>query len=147
MDTPTRLNRMLAREDTPAGNLLKQARWIKRLDNALQEVLPEALKSHCQTGNIRGSDLILITDAPVWSTRLRYLAPTFLKHLNQRFSLNLLQIKVKIRQPDSDPQPPPAPHRAALSAQTAQHLTQLADSLKDDALGAALRRLATRRNR
>lgn len=47
----------------------------------LRKILPPECLNHVEVANIRNQNLILITDSPVWTTRLRQLSPQILQFL------------------------------------------------------------------
>lgn len=128
----------------PAGvcaALLQQSQRLLRLTHTVQQYLPEPLNRHCLVANTQDDVLILITDSPVWSSRLRFHAPTLLRELQRRHALPFKSVRVKVN--------PPEPARQAvinerphLSIATATLLNEVASTLDDAGLSAALRRLA-----
>ncbi len=107
----------------------------------MQEHLPEPLNRHCTVANIHHDSLILLTDSPVWSSRLRFHAPALLRELERRHALHLTKVLVKISPPEQV-RPVAVSQKPSMSASTAGLLRQVASTLDDPALGAALRRLA-----
>ena len=71
------------------------------LDRALAGFLGEPLSLHCRLANISGTSVILHTDSPVWSARLRYQLPQILECLNQHYpEANLLRADVRVKLPE-----------------------------------------------
>ena len=121
--------------------LLQQSQRLLHLTRTLQEHLPEPLNRHCTVANIHNDSLVLLTDSPVWSSRLRFHAPALLRELERRHAVHLTSVRIRINPPEQVR--PAAPSRKPqMSATTADLLRQVASTLDDPALGAALRRLA-----
>jgi len=111
------------------------------LTRTLQEHLPEPLNRHCTVANIQNDSLVLLTDSPVWSSRLRFHAPALLRELERRHAMHLTKVLIRISPPEQA-RPVAVSHKPQMSATTAGLLRQVAASLSDPALGAALYRLA-----
>ncbi len=126
--------------------LLQQSQRLLLLTCTLQEHLPEPLNRHCTVANINNDSLVLLTDSPVWSSRLRFHAPAILRELERRHALRLGKILIKISPPEQS-RPVAVSHKPSMSATTAGLLRQVASTLDDSALGAALRRLAMNHKR
>lgn len=123
------------------AGVLEHSRLLSRLNHWLESHLPEPLNRHSQAVNVRDQTLILGASSPVWASRLRYLAPQLMPRLNRDISLNLLNMKVKVRPSVEQPVTTCRP-RAALSAQTAQLLLQVARDIDHPGLQTAMTRIA-----
>jgi len=62
---------------------LIQAKKLSRYTQLLQQILPIECRNHVEVANIRNQNLMLITDSPVWTTRLRQLSPQILQFLRE----------------------------------------------------------------
>jgi len=60
-----------------------QARKLAQYTQLLQQVLPIECRNHVKVANIRNQNLMLITDSPVWTTRLRQLSPQILEYIRE----------------------------------------------------------------
>ncbi len=114
----------------------------QRLLRAVRALLPSPLDAHCLYASIEGRTLTLVTDSPVWGSRLRFFAPELEPALAQTYG-EIKACRVRI-QPPSDQgllreRKRPA-HR--LAAGTITHLLETADGMGDTELADALRRLA-----
>lgn len=138
---PVAIARLIS--DTAGGcaALLQQSQRLLHLTRTLQEHLPEPLNRHCTVANIHNDSLILLTDSPVWSSRLRFHAPALLRELERRHAVHLTKVQIRINPPEQV-RPAAVSHKPRMSAPTAALLRQVASSVDDPALGTALRRLA-----
>jgi hypothetical protein len=109
-----------------------------RLLRKVRKALPSPLDEHCLHASLQSGVLTLVTDSPVWSSRLRFFA--------RELERNLIPHQDPIRACRIRIQPPcVAPSRTQkhkLSLRTAQHLLAAAAGIEDAQLASALRRLA-----
>lgn len=139
-----RFNALIGQEGATFQNTLKRAKRLQQLAPFLDQCLGPAITQHCRLANLRGDTLILQSDSPSWSAKLRYLAPQLLDCLQQHPQLaGIKRITVRVA-PRSQSAKRPA-RRLQLSSHNARIIEQLAESLKDSTLGEALKRLAARR--
>ena len=127
------------------SSLRKRADELRRLTSLLRSELPPQCDGHFHVANIRDRTLVIITDSPVWTTRLRQLGPQILTLLQNSGRKNLLHIRVFSRPVQSSPaRTPPvtktAPRR--ISPQSCQLINQTASFVDDDGLRTALQNLA-----
>ena len=64
-------------------NFVIQAQKLSRYTQLLRNILPIECHNHVQVANIRNHSLMLITDSPVWTTRLRQLSPQILQFIRE----------------------------------------------------------------
>ena len=138
---PVAIARLIS--DTAGGcaALLQQSQRLLHLTRTVQEHLPEPLNRHCTVANIHNDSLVLLTDSPVWSSRLRFHAPALLRELKRRHAIQLTGVRIRVNPPEQV-RPAVTSSKAVMSIATAGLLRQVASTLDDPALGAALRRLA-----
>jgi len=60
---------------------VKQALILSKYTALLRKILPAECLNHVEVANIRNQNLMLITDSPVWTTKLRQLSPQILQAL------------------------------------------------------------------
>ncbi len=60
---------------------VNQARKLAGYTQLLHKILPIECRKHVEVANIRNQNLMLITDSPVWTTKLRQLSPQILQFL------------------------------------------------------------------
>ena len=63
--------------------LLIQAKKLAQYTQLLHQILPIECRNHVEVANIRNQNLMLITDSPVWTTRLRQLNPQILQFIRE----------------------------------------------------------------
>jgi len=106
----------------------------------IKELLEPQLAAHCISTHYSGQSLKLFTDSSVWASRFRFQSKSLLKKLyDNHIPVHKLDVKVI---PESRP-PEPRKHPARrISEQAAQTLIDTADSIDDEKLQAAMRKLA-----
>ncbi|WP_303901754.1 DUF721 domain-containing protein [Thiohalomonas denitrificans] len=127
------------------GRTIDHARVLIRLEQQVIGCLDAKLASHCRVANVKNGILVLQVDTPAWAGRLRQQAPKLVAQLRETGEFaSIEQIRVTVR---------PVEHRsvpsrpmARLSAESAQGIEAAAETIGDEALSAALRRLAKHRN-
>ena len=65
---------------------VNQAKKLTQITQMLHNILPIECRNHVQVANIRQQILMLITDSPVWTTRLRQLSPQILQYIRDNSS-------------------------------------------------------------
>ncbi len=119
----------------------KKALELKRLEGAICASLPLDCHDHFHVSAIRDRQLIVLTDSPVWQTRLRMYSHSMLEAVEQHTGIKLAQVKIRLSPPRRKP-PTIEPVPRVLSAQSAQLIEQTAQCISDDALQSALLRLS-----
>ena len=127
--------------DGSLQEIAERARLLDRLTAEVRRLLPEA-GAHCQVANLRGGELIVQVDSPAWATRLRYQGKALVGQLQRRGFPELKTVRVRVA-PQGGPKPAPA-RRARLSSSSGELLRQTAAAVDNEALRAALERLANR---
>jgi hypothetical protein len=111
----------------------------------LRSELPPESDGHYHVANIQNRTVVIMTDSPVWTTRLRQLGPRILTILHNSGRKNLLHIRVFSRPAQSPVAKPPDPVKTKprqISRQSSRLLNQAASSIGDDGLREALLKLA-----
>ena len=128
------------------GTLKKRARELGRLTALLRGELPPESDGHYHVANIRGNTLIIMTDSPVWTTRIRQLGPKILAVLQNSGGTKMQHVRVFSRPGKSVTIQPPPPETKPkhLSARSGQLISQTASFIDDDGLRDALLKLARR---
>lgn len=142
-----------------------QAKKLAQYTQLLQQILPIECRNHVQVANIRNQNLMLITDSPVWTTRLRQLNPQILQFIREN-SVNtdtsnkkaqiIHHIQISTRYNPGNASQTQArqqqilsereEHRPHISEKTAELLSQSANSIDHQALKMALLRVASHAN-
>jgi hypothetical protein len=131
---------------------LAQAKKLAYFTQLLHRILPVECRDHVAVANVRNQNLMLITDSPVWTTRLRQLSPQILefirKNAAEKFSnkeqIHHVQINTRYQATNTDQQQAKKRNKPGfqISEKTASMLTQSADSIQHQQLKAALLRMA-----
>jgi len=130
---------------------IAQARKLDQYTRILHQILPIECRNHVQIANIRQQNLMLITDSPVWTTRLRQLCPQILQFLRENTAENgqiihHIQISTRYQSNNAEEQKASAKknrHKPSISEKTANLLSQSANSIDDQQLKKALLRVAS----
>lgn len=148
MSKPRPITDLLASQTSdPVVRAIQRGKKLQQLSRWVQSTLDPDLAGHCHVLNLRGSTLILATDATVWATRLRYQIPTLLQILREQGSLKeISDIQIRVMPTEMAPAKP-VKRSMSLSADSAHCLHQCAVSVDDPSLSRALQRLAERRRK
>lgn len=136
------LTTLLNNESSGLSRLLQRARQLQQLTDTLSAILPQAVYGHCHVGNVSGDTLVLITDSPAWSTRLRFHAPAILEHLKETHGLALHRVRIRVHPSERPRQIKRAARNPTLGPESAALLRQTAQGISDPGLKQALLRLA-----
>jgi hypothetical protein len=138
---------------------LQQTQKLTQFNKILRAVLPAECLNHVKVANIRNQTLMLITDSPVWTTRLRQLSPQILQFVQKNMPvpnaeretqgdeakvIHHLRISTRYQTKDKSvaSQQKKSRRKLHVSKKTAELLSQTADNLEDDQLKTALSKLA-----
>ena len=118
--------------------LLRMLHQQQTLLEQVRQLLPSPVADHCLHARIEGTQLILHTDSSAWMTRLRFHGPHLIKALLTRAPhLKTLKTRVLI----TPPQFRPRCASRGISRHSAESIQNIAKSVSDDKLRAALLRL------
>lgn len=146
MKSPKSINKLLFGPSKEIKGLLDRASYLNELTYYLRTILPETVAPHCQVANIKmdrnSMNLVLITDSPVWSTKIRFHIPVILAHMKKHRELqqlNSIRIKTRPREYRIEEEQIRVIH---MSDESAHLIAQAARSTQDKTLKAALKRLS-----
>jgi hypothetical protein len=144
-----------------APKFISQAKKLAQYTQLLQQILPIECRNHVEVANIRNQNLMLITDSPVWTTRLRQLNPQILQFIrensvntdsssNKAQIIHHIQISTRYNPANASQAQTPQQQvsserkqqRPHISEKTAELLSQSANSIDHQALKSALLRVA-----
>ena len=132
-----------------------QAKKLAEFTQLLRRVLPVECHDHVEVANIRDQNLMLITDSPVWTTKLRQLSPQILQFIRTNTPdsdadraqiIHHIQISTRYHASDTDKQQAlnkKDRHKPQISEKTATMLSQSADSINHQPLKSALLKIAS----
>jgi hypothetical protein len=136
------------------SRFLIQAKKLAHFTQLLHQILPVECHNHVEVANIRNQNLMLITDSPVWTTRLRQLSPQILQFIrkntpnsekNKEQIIHHVQISTRYKTSNTDKQQSNVEknkHKLQISEKTATLLSKSADSIQHQQLKSALLRIA-----
>ena len=113
---------------------------------AIKAALPLDCHSHIDVAGMRDNQLIVVTDSPVWQTRLRMFTQPMLEALKQHTGIELTQIKLKLT-PKKRYKAPESPKSRHLSKNSAAIIHKTADCISDPELKQAMEKLSKRTNK
>ncbi len=138
---PPRSFGTLVADGGPLERVVRRSEALRALDGRLQALLPPELRGRCRVANVRDDVIIVHAESAAWATRLRYLA----QGLAQQLLGENGRMRIRVQPFHASRFQPPTPTRTPrLSGRAARALREAAERVSDEALGRALRRLATR---
>lgn len=138
---PEPLAKLLPTRDRKFGALIERGRLLRQLSESVRDCLPLACAEHCAVANYHDGQLVLATESPAWSARLRFHARDVTRLLKDRHGLRVRQVRVVVSPAAVSPTPKRGARRD-LSHKSAELLQQAAAGIEDPALRGALLRLA-----
>lgn len=123
-------------------DLSMKAHELEKLTRMLRACLPQNCQQHVAVAGMRDQQLILLTDSPVWVSRLRMYSQQMLDMLAQHSDIRVSQIRIK-QTPSRMPLKKPQPKKLRrLNQDTSAMIAQTADSISDPELQQALYKLS-----
>ena len=125
--------------------LVSKSHKLEQLTSILTGELPPETSGHYHVAGIDNSTLIIITDSPVWTTRLRQLGPLIIQALTNKTGKDLQHVRIVSRHGSIK-----APHHAdltinrVLSKKSGEQVAQAAEYIEDQELKEALLKLSKR---
>ena len=121
--------------------ILRKALELQKIGQAIKASLPLDCHTHLDVVGVRENALILLTDSPVWQTRLRMFSQTILEALHQHAGITLTRVKIKLA-PAKRVIEPASPPKRTLSKDSAKMINQTANCISDPALRQAMLHLS-----
>lgn len=121
--------------------ILRKALELQKIGQAIKASLPLDCHTHLDVVGVRENALILLTDSPVWQTRLRMFSQTILEALHQHAGITLTRVKIKLA-PAKRVIEPTSPPKRTLSKDSAKMINQTANCISDPALRQAMLHLS-----
>ncbi len=140
--------------------MLRRVKNLSLITHILRQTMPASMQLHFHVVKISQQTLSVLTDSPVWATKLRQLAPQMIKslhaerlantyktQLNTVIPASLKHIQVLTRPAQISAQALTEAEKAPetqryISKKTASLLTQTASFITDDKLSDVLKRLS-----
>jgi hypothetical protein len=125
--------------------LVSKSYQLEQLTSILNGELPPETSGHYHVAGIDNSTLVIITDSPVWTTRLRQLGPMIIEALSNKTGKRLQHIRISSRHgPIKAPEQTQNTIHRVLSERSGQQVAQAAEHIKNKALKEALIKLSKR---
>lgn len=141
LDTPRPARPTRVRVDGLPRGLRARARRLSRLRAALATRLDRRDAAHLTGVSVTAHRVVVFTDSPAWSTRLRYHAAEFEAVIEEHLGRGAPRIHFRVQPPTFRAN---RVTRRSLPAKAVQALESTARCVSDERLAAALRRLAGR---
>lgn len=139
----TTIPHALQRESQTLQMLLAKADQLNQLNQILVSCLDTPLAKHCQVANLEKNALIVITHTATWATQFRFQAPDILSKLRQHPGLHgLKHITCKIVPEKKILSMHSEKSMARLSAETAETVLEMAETIQHDQLKSIMQRIA-----
>lgn len=123
--------------------LTRKTQVLAQIDKLIKTALPIAAHPHIHVANIYDQEVTLVSDTPVWSTRLRLYTQEMLYMLAQHTEYGITNIRIRLHK-SHHIQLPIQTTRPVLSRASAELIRQTADCISDPDLKLALQQLARR---
>jgi len=125
--------------------ILQKARKLDKLTKLIRACLPIDCQQHIDVSSIRDNQLILISDSPVWASKIRLYSQNIIQMLEENAHIRINKVRIKQSQPKRVIEKP-APIPRHLDNDTADMIKRTADSISDTDLQQALNHLAKNRS-
>lgn len=110
----------------------------------LRSILPAECDNHYHAAAVRDKTLIIVTDSPVWTTRLRQLGPKILQNLLKEITPSIQHVRISTRMGPTVSDYKPVTVKHHMSSQSGLHIKQCANYIEDEKLKRALLNIANR---
>lgn len=139
---PSLLVSLFNRKNSELGKLCQHTVFLNELEKSLLRFLDAPLRAHCKIANYNNGTIVLHSDSPAWSAKLRYHTPALLDHLKTQCGLDSLKtIRIKVK-PTVSKASSVKPRKLILSSSSSTLLRQVADATTDEDLRLSLLRIA-----
>lgn len=128
-----------------SGKLLNRALQLEKLNKLVKSALPADCHPHVACAGIRDTSLILVSDSPVWSSKIRLYSALILNMVQELGSYQVQQVQVRQTVKKFQPHPRKPAVARKLGPGNARLIRTTADSIEDEDLKNALLKLANRR--
>ena len=120
-----------------------KAKQLAKLTRLIKASLPVNCQDHVQVSDVREFQLVLLTDSPAWSSRLRLYSQNMIQMLEEHTNIKVSRVLIKLSQPEK-PVIKPVRKFRFLNKETARLIKQTAESIEDPDLQRALNNLASK---
>ncbi len=127
------------------SDLISKSLQLERFTSILKGELPAETSGHYHVADVDNSTLVIVTDSPVWTARLRQLGPSIIQLLSDEIKTGLQHVRIISRHGSiTAPQRPKVQIKRVLSKKSAHQVATAAKYIKDQKLKAALLKLSQR---
>lgn len=123
--------------------LRQEAKKLEHMQMFISSFVDAELMKKITIGAVGTDFIVLIADSPAWAAKIRYIVPQILENLNARAEYAAVNtIRIRTQKHDRPPPILPTPHRLTLGSEAASALKETANSIEDDEIAKALKRLS-----
>ncbi|TVS17449.1 MAG: DUF721 domain-containing protein [Gammaproteobacteria bacterium] len=141
---PTGLSDRLRPGNTVLGRVVRHAQRLLRIERALHEMLPVALRNHVVVAALDSGRLRLLVSGSARATQLRFQQRLIQTQLTERTGEPVQRVDVVVRPQAAEPPARQLDRSTTLPARAAAQFQDMANDEPDPALRQALERLARR---
>ncbi len=124
------------------NSLQAKAAELIKLNHIITSALPTGCHEHVNVAGIRDNQLILITDSPVWASKLRLYRQNLIQMIEEHGGIKISNILIRQSQIETIKTKTPVVKLRHLNRKSARLISQTADTISDPALKQALLHLA-----
>lgn len=147
MKRPKLLDKFLKSPNGELEVLITRARQLQHLQHQYQQTAPVNLAKNCQVANLQNQVLTLSCQSAAWATRAKMEKRQLLADLRELDAFSHLCEIEFITHPKSQPtEKKEKIYKIPMSNESAHTISEMADSIVDQDLSAALQRLARHNN-
>jgi hypothetical protein len=125
--TPNSLTHLLNQSPGKLAKIQHKAHQLQVINQLLTDELLPGSAQYCRVANLRRGILVLEVASGAWLTRLQSMRINLLNQLRAQALPALISIEIKVNPQLFIIEQPPKPNQRKISAQTAEHLTALAE--------------------
>ena len=81
------------------GSLAERASQMDQITHEIRAVLPQPLGEHVIAVNLRDETVVVVTDSPVWASRIRFYSSIIVTRINESPGSQVANLSVKVRAP------------------------------------------------
>ena len=118
-----------------------KAKQLDKFTRLIRASLPVNCQPHVSVADIREFQLVLLTDSPAWSARLRLYSRNMMQILEEHSNIKVNRVLIKLT-PPVKPAPEPVIKRRFMNRQSSKLIQQTANSMSDPDLQQAHNNLA-----
>jgi len=140
---PIQIAKLLTIHNKQVNTIVSEARRLNEIKIIISQSLDQQVADHIEVAKARSGVLTLITDSPVWATRIRYTQSEIINSLkNYAVTKNIHSLSVKVQPIEFSHQQKKHKRKTlSISHESARRMLDTIDSISDPQLKLALIRI------